>query len=94
MDQRKLETVEWLERHREILVQTSCLDVTPAPPIALIEIYGVKAQMLGPLIRDDELVGWISVHENKNTREWMPNEISYLNKAVQEVHEILDSKNQ
>ncbi|PMR78784.1 GAF domain-containing protein [Billgrantia endophytica] len=92
LDQRKLDTVGWLERHREILIQASCLNVSPAPPQALMDIYGVKAQMLGPVIRDEELVGWVSVHENNATREWTPEEVGYLKQAVQEIHEILDSK--
>jgi GAF domain-containing protein len=90
LDQRALDTVRWMEKHRELLVQEKCEGADPAPPQALIEVYGVKAQMLGPIVRDGEMIGWISVHENRHTRRWSEQEIAALRGAVDQVHRALD----
>jgi hypothetical protein len=63
VDQRAAATVKWLEANRRILVQPDLADTDAPAPAALIKAYGVRAQMLGPLFRDDgHLQGWISVH--------------------------------
>lgn len=63
INQRAAATVKWLEKHRAILVQPDLSNCEPAAPPALIALYGVQAQMLGPLLRaDGYLQGWISVH--------------------------------
>src|SRR5438105_15741087 len=46
----------------ETLVQPSTATADPPPPEALIDVYGVKAQMVAPVFRDSEVVGWLSVH--------------------------------
>lgn len=90
LDQRSLETVRWMDAHHDYLIQERCEGADPAPPEALIRIYGVQAQMLGPIIRDSKLAGWISVHENRSTRQWTEGEIDRLKGAVAKVHESLD----
>lgn len=90
LDQRSLETVRWMDAHHDYLMQERCQGADPAPPEALIRIYGVQAQMLGPIIRDGKLAGWISVHENRSTRQWTESEIDRLKEAVAKVHEFLD----
>jgi maleate isomerase len=63
VDQRAAATVKWLEANRRILVQPDLADTDAPAPAALIQAYGVRAQMLGPLFREDgHLQGWISVH--------------------------------
>lgn len=89
LDQRALDTVRWLDQNRRNLVQNFCQGAVPSPPQALIDIYGVKAQMLGPVIVDDALVGWISVHENRRVREWNAAEVSALDAAIAQVHAAL-----
>lgn len=82
MDQRRLPTVEWIERERRRLVQNDIANADPAPPPALIEIYGVKSQMLGPIFWKDHMIGWISVHYTEGPREWQDKDIEFLDKAV------------
>jgi len=47
LPQRDLETVRWIDRHRALLVQPD-FTADPHPPRALLEVYGVQAQMLAP----------------------------------------------
>ena len=91
LDQRALNTVRWLAEHRRCLIQDSCRDADPSPPQALIDVYGVQAQMLGPVIRNDELVAWVSVHENRTVRKWTEADVAALEQSVAKIHEILDA---
>ncbi|MBO1330879.1 GAF domain-containing protein [Streptomyces sp. VRA16 Mangrove soil] len=68
LDQRRLNTVAWLEAERRPLVQPHFRDA-PHPPQALIDGYGVRAQMLSPVQTGGALTGWISVHSLRE-REW------------------------
>jgi maleate isomerase len=70
IDIRSAATFRALDRGRELLVQDDLSRADPPPPAQLIEVYGVRAQMLAPLERDGELVGVISVHETKGPRAW------------------------
>lgn len=90
MNQRELTTVQWLECERRALIQgdLSKTDVPPPPP--LVAIYGVTAQMLGPVIRNDGLQGWVSVHFCDGPRIWSENDVTALNGAVAEVSALLD----
>jgi GAF domain-containing protein len=91
IDQRALPTVMFLEEERRPLVQNDCLAADPAPPQALIDFYGVKAQMLGPLVRDDHLIGWISVHYTPGPREWSDKDVDALREAIERTQQELDS---
>jgi len=89
IDQRAVETVKWLDRERRPLIQDD-LSATDVPaPAALIEIYGARAQMLAPIIVDDALLGWISVHYSKGARNWSTSDTAALDDAVKDVHAIL-----
>lgn len=90
LDQRDLATVRWMDEHHEVLVQNQCRGADPEPPQALIEIYGVQAQMLGPVIRNGHMAGWISIHENRAVRSWTPAEVNMLKAAVGDIHALLD----
>lgn len=89
IDQRALPTVRFLEEERRPLVQDDCLDSDPAPPQELIELYGVKAQMLGSLVREGDLIGLISVHHNPGPREWSARDVEALQEAVRRVQQTL-----
>ena len=89
IDQRQAPTVKWLERERRVLVQNDFVNAGPAPPPALIEIYGAKSQMLGPIIWQDHMIGWISVHHTEGPREWQDRDIESLEKAVSLVRQEL-----
>lgn len=68
LPQRDLDTVRWLEEHRRPLVQPDFAD-TPRPPQALVDVYGVRAQMLAPVLHGADMVGWLSVH-SLSERAW------------------------
>ena len=89
IDQRALPTVKYIEEERRILVQNDCLTADPAPPRALIDFYGVKAQMLGPIVRDDRVIGWISVHYTLGFREWGEEDVAALQGALERVQQEL-----
>jgi maleate isomerase len=88
LDQRRLNTVMWLAEHRKPLVQPHFRDA-PRPPDALIEVYGVRAQVLGPIMRGSDLAGWISVHSLRE-RAWTERDLAALAAATRRVHEVLD----
>ncbi|WP_067672517.1 GAF domain-containing protein [Nocardia miyunensis] len=88
LDQRRLNTVQWLERHREPLVQNDFRD-DPQPPTALRDVYGVRAQMLGPVVRDGVMAGWLSVH-SLSEREWSGTDRKSLDVSIDAIHGILD----
>jgi maleate isomerase len=89
LDQRDLNTVVWLEKHRKPLVQPH-FGAAPQPPEALKEVYGVRAQTLGPIVRGDEMPGWISIHSLRE-REWSAGDLAALAEATRQVHDALDS---
>ncbi|MFF3842626.1 GAF domain-containing protein [Streptomyces sp. NPDC001930] len=89
LDQRRLNTVEWLERHRVPLVQPH-FDDRPHPPQALVDVYGVRAQMLSPVVRETEMTGWISAHSLAE-RPWTTADRTAMARAIDHVHHLLDS---
>jgi maleate isomerase len=74
-------TFRFLEREQRVLIQPDLLDADPAPPKELIEHYGARAQMLAPIVRDEELVGILSVHYAPGPRVWTEDEIGSLERA-------------
>ena len=88
---RSVSTVRFLEEQRRVLVQNDCLADDLAPPSELIEVYGVKAQMLAPIVRDDRLVGVISVHYAPGPRDWSSENVAVLQEAVERVQRALDA---
>jgi maleate isomerase len=90
LDQRNLNTVRYLEEQRCNLIQDDCVNAEVSPPAALIQVYGVKAQMLGPLVWDNQLIGWVSVHYTPSTRHWSEEDIAALNDATKRVMTCLE----
>jgi maleate isomerase len=82
IDQRRAPTVRWLERELRLLVQDDCSAAEQPPPRELVELYGVRAQMLAPVVRDDRLVGWVSIHQNGSTRRWTDEDVEALERAA------------
>ena len=64
--------------------------VPPSPP-ELVSVYGIRAQMLAPIVRDDRLAGVVSVHYVGGTREWSGDEIAALESAAARIRELLDA---
>ena len=61
-----------------MLIQRDCLTDEPVAPQELIDLYGVRAQMLAPIVRDDRLVGIISVHHATTPRDWSEDDVGAL----------------
>lgn len=91
LDQRRLNTVEWLEANRDNLVQAHFRG-DPRPPEALIDGYGVRAQMLGPIEcwvdGRTGMTGWLSVHSLAE-RAWRDRDTAALDAARVRVEEIV-----
>jgi maleate isomerase len=91
LDQWAMPTVQWLNTHHDILVQNDF--ATDPPPVAkeLVEVYGVRAQMLGALVVDGRMLGWISVHEVDTPRQWTPGETRALRQACRAAVEVIEA---
>jgi maleate isomerase len=89
LDQRNLATVRYLFRTHDVLVQDDCQTADPPPPAALVDAYGVKAQMLAPLLYAATVLGWVSVHDCTRARSWTDTDVAQLRAAVQEITEAL-----
>ncbi|BBY27236.1 maleate cis-trans isomerase family protein [Mycolicibacterium sediminis] len=87
LDQRALETVRWLEEHRQTLVQPTFAE-PPHPPQALRDVYGVSAQVLGPVERDGELTAWFSAHSIAE-RPWTDDDVAAMTHAQQAMTALL-----
>jgi maleate isomerase len=79
-------TYRYLRTERRTLLQNDCTE-DPLPPSMLTERYHVGAQMLGPLLNGNELIGTVSVHEVGRTREWTEEDRNALTRAVDRVLE-------
>lgn len=82
LDQRNLDTVQYLLRTHDVLIQDDCSTAEPAPPAALIGAYGVKAQMLAPVLREHRVLGWVSVHDCVRARTWRDSDVTALQDTV------------
>ncbi|MDQ8708024.1 GAF domain-containing protein [Streptomyces sp. LHD-70] len=89
LDQRRLNTVRWLEQHRRPLVQPHFRG-DPQPPQALVDVYGVNAQLLAPVERDGAMAGWISVH-SMTERDWSDRDSTAVADAVARIRAALDA---
>jgi maleate isomerase len=84
-------TGQWLERHRRLLVQEDLSRGETKVPQGLTQGFGVKAQMLAPVMRDGRLDGWVSVHEAKSTRTWSEADKAAAMRAAEQVMQALES---
>lgn len=92
LNQRSTATAQWLEANRKLLIQNDSANAAVKSPQALMNVYGVKAQMLAPLIAQEQLLGWISVHYVPSTRVWSEGDIAALQGAVARVTSVLREK--
>jgi maleate isomerase len=90
IDLRAATTFQYLERELKPLIQNDCTQGSHPAPAELIEFYGVKAQMLSPVVRDDRLAGIVSVHYAPATRRWSATDIAALEDAVARIQTLLD----
>jgi maleate isomerase len=89
LEMRKLETVKFLEERRSNLIQEDCANSDVPAPKDLMQVYGVKAQMLGPLVWNHKLIGFISVHYLPSTRHWSDRDIDALDDAANRIITLL-----
>jgi maleate isomerase len=87
LDQRNAPTARWLMEHRQMLVQPDTATADPAPPQALVDAYGVRAQVLSPIVESDAVTGWVSVHETRGRRQWTAHEIEAIRDATRAIIE-------
>jgi maleate isomerase len=92
VDVGKAETVRWLARELRPLIQDDLESADPPVPRELIDLYGARAQMLGPLVRNETLIGVISVHRISGPGPWSEQEQAALAEAVAEVEAIVNSE--
>jgi maleate isomerase len=90
IDQRAAATVQWLDRERRSLIQDDFTTGDVPPPRALIEVYGAGAQMLAPVIRNDALQGWVSVHYSGAPHHWSGTDVEAIETAARRVRELID----
>ena len=93
IDQRGAATAQWILKTGRILVVEDAQNSDPAPPQAIVDVYGLRAFLLVPLRKKapDALLGWISVHHNDGTRHWRAEDLTAAEIAVERVHEELDA---
>jgi maleate isomerase len=93
LDQRRAVAVRWLETNRRVFVENDCLDTTPdvAPEAEVTEVYGIRSEMVAPVIRNDHLIGWVSVHNIRGPHQWTESEIAAIEAACVKVRQQLDA---
>lgn len=61
----------------------------PTPP-EVIARYGVRAQMLAPVVRDGRCAGTLSVHETRAPRAWSAGDRAALAEAADAAARVVD----
>lgn len=84
-DTRGAGTYVALERDRAVIVQDDTATAAARPPRSTIETFDVRAQMLGPLVRGEELLGIVSVHQGGGPRAWEASDVERLERTVERV---------
>jgi maleate isomerase len=92
LDQRSAVAVKWLEKHRRVFVENDCLNTTPdvAPEREVTDAYGIRSEMVAPVVREDWLIGWVSVHNTRGPHRWTEQEIAAIERACVRVGRELD----
>jgi maleate isomerase len=93
LDQRKAVAIKWLEKNRRVFVENDCLNTTPdvAPEKEVTGVYGIRSEMVAPVIRKDDLIGWVSVHNVRGPHQWTTSEIAAIEVACAKVRRELES---
>jgi maleate isomerase len=93
LDQRKAVAIKWLEKNRRVFVENDCLNTTPdvAPEQEVTGAYGIRSEMVAPVIRKDYLIGWVSVHNIRGSHQWTTNEIASIEAACAKVRQELEN---
>jgi GAF domain-containing protein len=78
-----------VSRERVMLVQTDCESDERPPPREIIRDYGVRAQMLAPVVRGGRLIAIVAAHELSGPRQWSSEDIAALELAVEQTSNVL-----
>ena len=92
ISQRGAATAQRLFETRRPLIQKDCAQADPPPPKELLSVYGVQAQMLGPILQGGRVIGWLSVHYAPSPREWAEDDVAALERAVARVERALGDR--
>ena len=82
----------WLVENRRPFVMEDCLDPWApevAPEAYVIELYGIRAEMVCGVFRGDAMIGIVSVHYTRGTRAWSDADVAMIERACDEVLTIL-----
>ncbi|HEV8673514.1 MAG TPA: GAF domain-containing protein [Methylomirabilota bacterium] len=92
LDQRRAVAVKWLEKNRRVFVENDCLHAAPevAPEREVTDVYGIRSEMVAPLVRGDVLQGWVSVHDTRGPRQWMDREVRALEETCRKLLAVLE----
>ena len=85
--------VRWLAQHRRTFVMEDCLepwDPEVAPEDYVIDLYGIRSEMVAGVFRGAEMVGIVSVHYTRGPRSWSGGEVAMIESACKDVLAILD----
>jgi len=91
LNQRALKTCIFINETGKALIQNDTQKARTQPPKALMDVYGVKAQMLVPLmfVDGDGAGGWISVHFVPGPRTWGTGDVEALFGSAREFCRLL-----
>ena len=93
LDQRNAAAVKWLDKNRRTFVMNDTLDPWDpevAPEREVVEAYGIRSEMVAPVIKDGDVVAWVSVHYTRGPRVWTDTEIARIEAACEGVREVLE----
>jgi maleate isomerase len=82
VDLRNAPTFTAIRDELRIILQDDCLNSVPPTPPEVIDLYGVRAQMLAPVPAGGRLLGTMSVHEASGPRHWSEADRQALESAV------------
>jgi maleate isomerase len=93
LDQWNCAAIKWLIKNKRTFVMDDCMnpwDPEVAPERPVIETYGILSEMLTPVIKDGEMIGWVSVHYTKGPRKWTEMEIKRIESAADNIRSTLE----
>lgn len=91
---RESAAIRWLCANRRTFVMDDCLnpwDSEVAPEHYVINLYGIRSEMVSGVFRGETLVGVISVHYSKGPRSWRDEEVGMIEAACREVLAVIDA---
>ena len=85
--------VRWLRANKRTFVMEDCLNPwnpEVAPEDYVIELYGIRSEMVSGVFQGEALIGVVSVHYTKGVRTWSDEEVGMIEAACRAVRDIID----